>query len=191
MLGKRITLSSLLALGMLASVADAQATCFTLGEFTNNPELDLDEVYPGVMCRFYGTAATDTYFSPSGGHGTGLLNTNNSTIASVTCPILSAHGEITKPGALEGDVSITGGTGWVASNCSLVATSWDGTTVYSAPTPVLNHTGNDWDFVWNNWACSGGPSDPSPFSSYAFTCDVKGGARIQKYEYRAGTGSQT
>jgi hypothetical protein len=46
-----------------------------------------DVVYPGVMCRYYGTQNTDTFLDPNGWHATGLQN-DASTSQKIDCPIL-------------------------------------------------------------------------------------------------------
>jgi hypothetical protein len=143
---------------------------------------DFDQVYAGTECRLYGKASDDSLFTPGGGNGSGLLNTTTG-IAGITCPVINLHGEAQSQGAYLAEVSITGGTGWSASNCSLVSTSWDGTTIFTAPTPALSVSGSHQDFVWNSAQCDG---SISAFSTYAMTCDMKGGSRVWKYEFELG-----
>src|SRR4051794_2177835 len=98
---------------VLGVIGDADAACFN--QFS-------DETYPGSMCRFYGTAASDTFFGVTGG-GTSLRNTSAST-QGITCPLQQIGGFFPMTahvGFSLAEISLSG-TGYSPTACGVHAT---------------------------------------------------------------------
>ena len=152
---------------VISVVGDGSAICLPT---------DVDATYPGTMCRFYGAATLDGFFSVTGG-GTSLRNTSTVT-QSITCPLAA---ETTyrndRMGFTFAEISLSG-TGYAASACGVHATSWNGASTFVAPTPTVNVSGSKSDFVWGT-SCTLAPG----FSSFAITCDIKPNSLVYKYEF--------
>lgn len=152
-------------LGSVSVVGDADAFC--QGVFN-------DWTYPGSMCRFYGPEAGDAFFAVTGG-GTSLRNTSPST-QSIVCPVPTPSITDVKGFSLA-EISLSG-TGYDASACGVHATSWDGTSTFVAPTPIVHVNGSKSDFVWDE-SCTLAPAA----SSFVVSCDIQANSLVYKYEF--------